>query len=374
MAIGIDTRSLTGDLSGVGNYLRGVVSASAFSQTPRGYYHPQDSTDPPRSVSSTPIRTPTPVNHILGPATPAWWMNVTLPRAIRQDDIDCFFGPNFLKPAYCPVPSVIVVHDLVHRVHPEVHTPAYRAYLKTFLPRSVRTADHVITVSESTKHDLQRFYDIGDTRVSVAPPAADERFHPRTLSDGERDQLRSKYDLPEEFVLFVGNIEPRKNLSTLVQAIAQLPEANQLPVVVVGQKHVPAPEFESATDAAESDKLVYRPGYVPDDDLPLLYNLASVFVYPSLYEGFGIPPLEAMQSGTPVVTSDRSSLPEVVGDAGMTVDPTDASAIADAVETLLTDADLAATYRKCGLKRADQFSWETTARTVSNALDEVINN
>ncbi|WP_168191183.1 glycosyltransferase family 1 protein [Haloprofundus sp. MHR1] len=299
---------------------------------------------------------------------------MTLPLALREDDVDCFLGPNFLKPVYCPAPSVIVVHDLVHRVHPAVHTAPYRAYLRTFLPLSVRTADHIVTVSESTKRDLQRFFDVPDSQVSVAPPAADDRFRPRTLSDDDRKQLHEEYDLPDEFVLFVGNVEPRKNVSTLVRALARLPESDRLPAVIVGQDHVPDPEFADTLNAAWSDGLVHRPGYVPDDDLPLLYNLASVFVYPSLYEGFGIPPLEAMQSGTPVVTSDRSSLPEVVGDAGITVDPTDPDALADAIARLLTDSDLTQTYRERGLIRAKQFTWKSTAHTISNALDTVRRN
>ncbi|WP_224448676.1 glycosyltransferase family 4 protein [Haloprofundus salilacus] len=372
MTVGIDARSLAGNISGVGNYLQGVLSSDSFDLETTGYCTSIDElplvNDAIRPFSIPPSEV---ISRALGPAAPAWWVNVTLPRVLRVDDIDCFLGPNFLKPIYCPVPSVIVVHDLVHRVHPAVHTAAYRAYLRTFLPLSIRTADHIVTVSESTRRDLQRFYDVPNSRVSVAPPAADDRFHPRTLSDDERYRLREEYNLPNEFVLFVGNVEPRKNVSTLVRALARLPESDRLPVVVVGQDHVPDPEFKDVLNAAWSEGLVYRPGYVPDDDLPLLYNLASVFVYPSLYEGFGIPPLEAMQSGTPVVTSDRSSLPDVVGDAGVTVDPTDPDALADAITRLLTDSDLAQTYRERGLARAEQFSWKSTALTISDALNKV---
>lgn len=374
MTVGIDARSLAGNASGVGNYLRGILASRSFDVDATGYY--ASSGDLPSfddSFSPSFLSSPAFADHLLGPATPGWWMNITLPRALYENGISCYFGPNFLKPIACPIPSIIVVHDLVHRVHPETHTTAYRWYLRTLLPASVRTANHVVTVSKSTKCDLQRFHDIPDNRVSVAYPAAADRFKPRAISGSERARLRNEYDLPDEFVLFVGNIEPRKNLATLVRAIKRIPAEDRLPVVIVGQEHVPALEFEKVTDATWSNELVYRPGYVPDDDLPLLYNLASVFIYPSLYEGFGIPPLEAMQSGTPVVTSNRSSLPEVVGDAGMTVDPTDPSAIADAVEALLTDADLAEACRKRGLKRAEQFSWETTARTVSKALNEVTN-
>lgn len=372
VTIGIDARSLIGDISGVGNYLRGVLTSDEFAFDAVGY-----SSSPDRgmfavdSVAAKNVVSPGPVNQLLKSASPAWWMNVTLPRILRRDDVSCFLGPNFLKPVVCPSPSVVVVHDFVHRIHPETHSAAYRRYLRTLLPLSIRTADRIVVVSESTKDDLQRFYDLPERKLSVAYPAASPRFEPRELPLAEHRRLRREYGLPEEFVLYVGNIEPRKNLSTLVRSIRTLPADDRLPLVVVGQEHVPDPEFQAVLSEDWADGLVYLPGYIPDDDLPLLYNAASVFAYPSIYEGFGIPPLEAMQSGTPVVTSDRSSLPEVVGDAGLTADPTDTDAIATALAQLL-DEETARDYRRRGVARAQEFSWDTTARIVSGAIESAM--
>ena len=375
MTVGIDARSLAGNTSGVGNYLREVLASRSFEADAIGYY--ASAGEIPsinKSFSPSSLPAPFPADRLLGPATPVWWMNVTLPRALQKDDVSCYFGPNFLKPIVNPAPSVVVVHDLVHRVHPETHTTAYRWYLRTLLPASVRTADHVVTVSKSTKRDLQRFHNIPDNRVSVAYPAAADRFKPRDIPHSERERLREEYDLPDDFILFVGNIEPRKNLSNLVRAVRTLPTDIRVPLVVVGQDHVPDPEFKELLTADWTTELVRRPGYVPDDDLPLLYNLASVFAYPSIYEGFGIPPLEAMQSGTPVVTSDRSSLPEVVGDAGVTVDPTDPDAIASGILRVLRDEGFATQRRELGLERSSQFSWDETARTICDTIAEVSGN
>jgi glycosyltransferase involved in cell wall biosynthesis len=375
MTVGTDARSLAGNTSGVGNYLQGVLTSRSFDADAIGYYaSPKEIPSLDRSFSPSSLSAPALADRLLGPATPAWWMNVTLPRALYEDDVSCYFGPNFLKPITCPAPSVVVVHDLVHRVHPETHTTAYRWYLRTLLPASIRTADHVVTVSKSTKRDLQRFHDVPDDQVSVAYPAAADRFKPRDISSSERERLRNKYDLPDDFILFVGNIEPRKNLSNLVRAVRALSADTRVPLVVVGQEHVPDPEFSDLLAAEWTTDLVRRLGYVPDDDLPLLYNLASVFAYPSVYEGFGIPPLEAMQSGTPVVTSDRSSLPEVVGNADITVDPTDPEAIASGISRVLRDEEFATQRRERGLERATQFSWDETASTIRDTVVEVSEN
>lgn len=370
MKVGIDARSLVGDISGVGNYLSNVLSCSSFEFDSLGY-HPTKIDDLSIDSSSMVSESIPPIDiadRVLGPAMPAWWMNVTLPRSMVSDDIDCYFGPNFLKPIVCPSPSVIVVHDLIHRLHPGVHTATYRWYLRVLLPFSIRSADHIITVSNNTKNDILNFYDVSEDKITVAYPGASRRYHPRTIPEKTKTRIGERYGLPEQFVLFVGNIEPRKNLSTLVRALRELPGQSRLPLVVVGQDHVPDPELEQLLQQEWADELVYRTGYVSEEDLRLLYNLAEVFIYPSIYEGFGIPPLEAMQSGTPVITSNRSSLPEVVGNAGVTVDPTDVDSIATAIKKLVTDRSAYRTHRIAGLKRAEEFCWDDTATKIADAI------
>lgn len=377
MEIGVDARTAVGDRSGVGNYLLNVLRSEALEgHSVVAYYLPGEG-DPPdvdfhgESLDWTPLSPPS-IASVLGPMTPVWWVNVTLRRALQNDDVDCFFGPNFVQPIGFDVPSVVVVHDLIHRVHPSSLPLAYRLYLRVFLSLSLRSCNHVVTVSKNTANDLRQFHAVPEQSLSIAPPAAANRFHPRTFDAATEERFRERYDLPETFVLYVGNVEPRKNVATLVRAVQSVDEQLRCPLVVVGQRHHSDPELDDVLDDAETDNLVRFTGYVPDSDLPLLYNLASVFAYPSRYEGFGIPPLEAMQSGTPTVVSNRASLPEVVGDAAITVDPDDVAGFASALETLLGDSDQRREYRKRGLARADSFSWERTATEIVEALEKAI--
>lgn len=374
MDVGIDARSAVGNRSGVGNYLLNVIQAGAFEgHTVYAYYDPEDGEPPDVTVPRTTLRwRPVPkdwFSNLLGPAAAVGWVNVSLRRALRTDSVDCFFGPNFVQPVGLGLPSVVVVHDLIHRICPSAHPLLYRLYLRTFLSLSLRSADHVLTVSANTKRDLRHFHDVPSGQITITYPAADERFRPRELPEERIAVLRDVYDLPESFILYVGNIEPRKNLSTLVRAMRHVSDDIRCPLVIVGQKHVHDPEFEQLLAEDWTDELIHRTGYVPDEDLPLLYNLATIFTYPSLYEGFGIPPLEAMQSGTPVIVSDRGSLSEVVGDAGITVNPMDELGLADALERLLTDRSVYRKYQQRGLERAADLSWNQTAARVSTVLE-----
>lgn len=377
MKIGVDARTLIGNRSGVGNYLANIVESGVFDgHTVYAYYDPSDGERSEFAVPDgtqfrwRPCRCPALVERSFGPAQPIWWVNVTLYRSLTRDDADCFFGPNFVQPVAFDGPSAVIVHDMIHRTLPEVHTTAYRLYLRVFLSASLRQADHVVTVSEHTKRDLQQFHQIPNDRVSVAHGAADDVFRPRELSAETRERLCETFDIPERFALYVGNIEPRKNLVALLDALAMVED--RPPLVVVGQEHLADEALETALDRCTFRDRIHFTGYVPEADLPLLYNMASVFVYPSLYEGFGLPPLEAMQSGTPVVVSDRTSLPEVVGEAGITVDPDDTAALGDAVARLWSDAEARSTFEERGRERAAQFSWERTATRISDVLDSIV--
>lgn len=377
MNVGIDARTLIGNRSGVGNYLTNIIESGAFDgHAVYAYYDPTEGDRTDLAVPDgtrfrwRPCRCPGLVDRLFGPAQPIWWVNVTLNRSLARDDIDCFFGPNFVQPVLFDGPSAVVVHDLIHRTLPEVHTTAYRLYLRAFLGASLRKADHVVTVSEHTKRDLLNYHQLPTDRVNVAHGAADDVFRPRELSTETRDRLCRELEIPERFALYVGNIEPRKNLVALLDAFAVLDEERP-PLVIVGQEHLVDESLEEALEECSFRDRIHFTGYVPDEDLPLLYNMASVFVYPSLYEGFGLPPLEAMQSGTPVVVSDRTSLPEVVGDGGLTVDPDDVTALSDAVARLWSDPETRSKFETRGRQRAEQFSWDRTATRISDVLDSI---
>jgi glycosyltransferase involved in cell wall biosynthesis len=379
MKVGVDARTLVGNRSGVGNYLANSIEFGAFDDHAVFAYY-DESADGPLPDLSIPERTtlhwrpisvPAVVNRLLDSMQPIWWVNRTLCSALRRDAVDAYFGPNFVQPLLFTKPSVLVVHDVIYRTFPAALPRAYRWYLRMFLTASLWRADHVLTVSKHSKHDIMQHHDVASDRITVAYGAADTVYQPRELSKETRTRLQRAYDLPDRFVLYVGNLEPRKNIAALFDALSRFEEGERPPLVVVGKKQLTDDELSAAYERCGFKNDIRFTGYVPDEDLPLLYNAASVFVFPSLYEGFGLPVLEAMQSGVSVVASDRSSIPEVVGDAGMTVDPRSPEALSNALHEMWTDSGVRNRYRTDGLQRAEQFSWERTADRIAAVFDNL---
>ncbi|WP_458189883.1 glycosyltransferase family 4 protein [Haladaptatus sp. NG-WS-4] len=379
MKIGLDARTLVGNISGVGNYLANIIESGAFAGHTLYAYYDDRANESPASIETPesttliwrPIRSPRFVDDLLGPAAPAWWVNVTLLRALKEDRIGAFFGPNFVQPILFDGPSAIIVHDMIHRTYPDAHPRLYRLYLQAFLGRAVKKADQIITVSSHSEQDLQKYRDVQPERISVAPGAANERYRPRELSSNTRERLREEYDLPDQFLLYVGNIEPRKNLVTVIEALSLLNEEERPPLVIVGKEQLADETFKTAYQQCRFKDQITFTGYVAEEDLPLLYNMARIFVFPSLYEGFGLPVLEAIQSGTPVITSNTSSLPEVVGDAAVTVDPQDVSSISQEISELWTNEHARDEYRELGYERATEFSWQQTAKKIAETWDSM---
>ncbi len=259
------------------------------------------------------------------------------------------------------VPTVLTVHDLIFRHLPEHHKPLNRWYLNATLPLYCRRADHIIVVSEATRRDLMAAYNLPAEKITVIHEAADPRF--KLPAPGAVARVRMSYGLPEEYLLYVGTIEPRKNLPRLLHAWEPLYMAGEAPpLVIVGRRGWLADDFYAALERSPCREAVQFTGYVRDEDLPALYAGATAFVFPSLYEGFGLPLLEAMACGTPVACSNGSSLPEVVGDAALTFDPTEVAEITQALRRLLHEPELRESLRERGLQRAAQFSWERAAR------------
>jgi glycosyltransferase involved in cell wall biosynthesis len=277
----------------------------------------------------------------------------------------------FVAPAL-PIkpPFVVTVYDLSFIHHPQVLSTARRAYLQAFTAHTVRRAARVIAISESTAQDVRETF--GVPNVDVAPPGTDfERFKP--LPHEQVTAFRHENNLPQDFWLFVGTLEPRKNLPTLLRAYAQLPKETRPPLVLGGGKGWDyAPIFETIARYRLEDD-VRTPGFLPVEDLPLWYNSAALFVYPSLFEGFGIPPLEAMACGTPVLVSDVSSLPEVVaGSANMCVPPDDVAAWVDALTTALDDPNWRRRAAESGLQVARRYTWGNTAHQTLNSYHRAL--
>ncbi len=277
--------------------------------------------------------------------------------------VDIFHATDHLLPRFFRIKSVFTLHDLIFLFHPETHKPLNRWFLALMMPRFLRAADAIIAVSECTKRDAVRHYGIPEEKITVIYEGVSPRFRP---ADPETVRaVRAKYGLPERFILYVGTIEPRKNLTALLEAYAALLSRNTryaARLVIVGKKGWLYEGFFRRLRELGLEERVHFTGYVPDEDLPALYSAATLFVFPSLYEGFGLPVLEAMACGTPVVCSGTSSLPEVAGDAALLVDPTDIPALAAAMERALTDEALRASLRARGLERARRFTWEEAAR------------
>lgn len=286
------------------------------------------------------------------------WEQVIQPWAALRSGVDLIHGMAFIGPLISACPYVVTVHDLSFLFYPQGFRAMNRFYLRLFARLSVQRARRVIAVSESTKRDLVRQYGLLPGKVDIVHNGVDPIF--RVMPATQVAAFRAKHALPERFILFVGTLEPRKNVSRLMEAYARLPSTRP-PLLLVGGKGWLYDEvFACAQTLGLNNEMVFV-GYVPIEDLPLWYNAAELFVYPSLYEGFGLPPLEAMACGTPVITSETSSLPEVVGGAALCIDPTDTEALAAAMQQALADADLREQMRSTGLAQARGFSWQATA-------------
>jgi glycosyltransferase involved in cell wall biosynthesis len=289
------------------------------------------------------------------------------PAAIRRLDPDVYFGAAGAMPlGRTGCPSVITVHDLAIYRNSRWFPPRQPLSTRLVVPRSVLRADVVISVSENTARDIVEIFGIDRSRIQVIPHGISPRFRP--MGSEERAEARARLKLPERFILFVGAIEPRKNLETLLDGWAMMRDRPDLVVVGSwGWLYEPIRE-----KMARLGPRLHHLESVDPDELPAIYNLARVLAHPAWYEGFGLPPLEAMACGTPVVVSDRSSLPEVVEDAALVVPADQPDEWRKALERVVGDTQLAADLRHRGILRAAQFSWERAARLTWRAIDEAL--
>ena len=284
-------------------------------------------------------------------------------------------APVYVSPLLGPCPTVVTIHDLSFIKLPQAFRASNRSYLRLFTRLSVRRAARVIVVSENTRRDAALLLGIPLERIVVIPNGVDETFCP--IQDQSRiAAFRRRRSIPDRIILFVGTIEPRKNVGTLIRAYAQLKEKGTVDhkLVIGGSKGwMYEPTFALVEELGLSDEVIL-PGFLSPEELPLWYNAAELFAYPSLYEGFGLPPLEAMACGTPVITSNVSALPEVVGKAGIMVGPHDVEAWAEAIQQVLLDAELRESLSNAGLERAARFSWHKTAEMTVDLYRSTMNN
>ena len=289
------------------------------------------------------------------------WEQLVQPWALWRGKIDLLHAMAFVGPLASPCPFVVTIFDLSFLRYPQAFRPMNRLYLSLFTRVSVYRARRVIAISKHTRADIIHWLEVPSECIKVIYCGVDERFHP--LPTEEVEAFRQEKELPEQFLLYVGTLEPRKNLSVLLRAYTRLRAAGEDPpplVLVGGKGWMCEGIFSQVEELGLGDRVRFL-GYVPSKELPLWYNAATCFVYPSLYEGFGLPPLEAMACGTPVLSSNAASLPEVIGDAGLLLDPLDEDAWAHELARLLSEPELRRELAERGLDRARHFDWGRAA-------------
>ncbi len=300
------------------------------------------------------------------------WEQVALPWWARRLKLDLLHSPHYTMPYLQPCRSVVTLHDMTFFLFPELHTLPKRLLFPHYLRLSARRADALISVSESTRQDAMRILSISPEKIRSIHLGVSPHFKP-VQQPALLEQVREKYNLPRQFILYVGALEPRKNLGLLLDAFQDVQKRlTGWPLVVVGRLGWMYQEILDKLKQSDLVDKVQFIGYVPVEDLPVIFNLADLCVYPSAYEGFGLPPLEAMACGTPVITTNVSSMPEIVGEAGVLLPPGDRASLAQAIEALLGDPERRHHLSEMGLERAAGFTWERTAGQTIQLYQEVV--
>lgn len=285
-----------------------------------------------------------------------YWLNFILPKYLNKLKIDIFFTPYILVPLKKGnYKNVIVIHDSMPKACKQYYTFHYRTYLNLILPPAIKRSDKIITVSKSARNDLIKYHNISPSKIHYMYLWTDEKYKPRNFSEEEKKELLNRYSLPEKFILFVGAIEERKNIRGIIKiSDILLQKGINIKVVMIGS---PGYGFKKIYKEIlnRRDQINYLK-YVNEHDLPLIYNLSTLFLFPSHYEGFGLPPLEALKSGIPVVSSHNSSLQEVVGSSGLTCDPEDYDNFVKNITSLLSNNNLYTHYKLKALEQAQKFT------------------
>ncbi len=366
ISVCIDVSPTAQKHAGLGRYAGEIARALAENGDTELslFYNRQGDAQLPDYLSNIPCKT-------VNVGNKPWRMGVLASQLVRwpMDSTfgaaDIFHATNHLLAHFKQARTVYTLHDLIFLRYPEYHLPYNRWYLTYTMPRYLRAADVIITPSKHSKQDAIEFYGLPESKIKVIYEAPAPYFKP-AVDRTSLDRVRQKYSLPEKFILHVATIEPRKNLTRLLEAFKSiLDDWPDFKLVLIGKKGWLYDSFFQHLRALGLQEQVIFPGFVAEADLPACYQLAKVFVYPSLYEGFGLPPLEAMACGIPVISSNSSSLPEVVGDAGLLFEPTDTAALVAALKRVLSDPQLRADLQNRALARAQKFSW-------TKAVDELM--
>lgn len=372
MRIGIDATALPPRPVGAGNYIIRLVRTLASLETEHEFVvFAQESGAALLDIQErdcfhlVPLPDQSPGRRLV-------WEQAAFPGLVRRERIDLLHSLHYTRPLRLSCASVVTFHDMTFFLYPQLHTRAKRLFFPLAIRYSARHADALISVSESTRQDAIHLAGVEPGKIFTVPLGVSEDFHP--ISDpAARNKIRERYHLPEDFILYVGLVEPRKNLPLLIRSYKALVEGGiSLPLAIVGRFGWMYQEVLDLVNILGIKEVVQFAGYIPQEDLPIVYNLASLFVYPSLYEGFGLPVLEAMACGVPVIATSVSSLPEVAGEAGLLVPPGDETALTQAMQAVLTDPDVRQRLTEKGPQRASQFTWKRTALSTLKVYGHVL--
>ncbi len=371
MKIGFDAKRAFFNKSGLGNYSRDLIRSldKNFPESEYHLYTPSlEGSIPFMDFSGVEVSTPF---RSKGKLMQSYWRSMKLANRLDQDNIDVFHGLSNELPKSIQrrkVKSVVTIHDLIFLRHPEWYNPIDRAIYQAKFKYSCRVADRIIAISEQTKRDIIEFYRIDEQKISVIYQSCNTLFK-QTIPEAFKETVRKKYDLPDRFLLYVGTIEERKNLLNIVMAITA--GRIDIPLVVIGRK---TKYYNKVKHHIESENLkgIYFKDEVSIEDLPAIYQLADLFIYPSVFEGFGIPILEALYSKVPVITSKGGCFSEVGGASTVYVDPTDIGEISEAIKYISSRKELQEEMIEKGYLHARKFSSTATAQSTMNIYKQLI--
>jgi len=369
MNIGIDARLLSTKIRGTSRYLANIIQyLPQFDKTNKYFVFqyeglPEDN----KFYSYVTIKK----NRFPRQIFEHFWLNFILPKYITELKIDLFFTPYIFVPIRKRNwKNVIAIADSLTKTCKEYYTYHYKKYMDLLVPPSIKRSDAIITISNSAMQDIIKFYDVSPDKIQVMHLWTDDKYKPLIISEIEKKNLLKKYNIPEKFVLFVSVLEERKNITAIIKVSDILVSRGiDVKFVLVGREGFGFKKIESAL-IKRKDYIICL-NYVDDEDLIMLYNLSTIFFFPTHYEGFGLPPLEAMKCGIPVITSNNSSLPEVVGEGGLLGNSNDYEFFANSITKLLSDEKYYADMKRKAIEQASKFNPETHITKLINIFNNL---
>ncbi len=369
MKVGIDVRELEkGKATGIGQYLYDLLKLSPLYRREWTFtlFGNQNTHIDLEAVNIRKILIPEYLTF--------WWDQAQLPYHLAKEKVDVFLTPYFKAPVIRPCKLVVIINDLIPLLLPEYRTLnrlCTRIYFKALTKASTLNADKIITISDHSKKDILRNFNVSENKIETVYLGVNSKYRP---SANNIKHVGKKYNITKNYILYFGNFNPHKNVETLLKAYRRLPGhlKSKYQLVLGGRTDSHCRELERWIKKLSIDSNVIFTDFILEEDLPAIYGGASLFVFPSLYEGFGLPPLEAMACGTPVITSNKTSLPEVMGDAGILVDPCNVEDFSNSIKKVLLNQDLKNEMRQKGLSRAKMFSPQKTAGDILNILEQAV--